>query len=99
MDPVAQPSKMPIGVTGAFRKIDRNNAIRVGLELGSVLIGIPRGSQIDFDRDWRARIGYPRLELFDEKRVYEFAVKTKVSVRIFRAPGHRSGQKTQGTEK
>ena len=67
MEPVAQPSEMMIGVTGAFWKLDGNEAIRIGVELGSVLIGIPFGSQIDFDRDWRARIGYPRLELFDEQ--------------------------------
>jgi len=91
MDPVAQPSEMPIRVTGAFRKVDRNYAIRGGLEPGSVLIGIPRSSQIDFDRDRRARIGYPGLELFDEERVYGFAMETKLSVRIFRAPGYCSG--------
>ena len=30
--------------------------------------------------------------------MYGFAVETKISVRIFRALGHRSGQETQGTE-
>ena len=91
MEPVAQPSEMMIGVTGTFWKLDGNEAIRIGVELGSVLIGIPCGSQIDFDRDWRARIGYPRLELFDEQWVYGFAVETKISVRIFRGPGQRPG--------